>query len=512
MVAITVPHSTKAAPHTVPAYLGRDNAFSPYTTARNWIGGHLRDAASGRTLDVVNPRFGKVMGQVALSGAADVEAAVAAATLALPAWRTTPIKERAAVMYRFKALLERDLEELSWLLAAENGKTFGESKADIEKGIECVEFACSLPNLADGGMLEVSRGVRCEVTYEAVGIVAGIVPFNFPVMVPLWMIPNALTAGNAFICKPSETVPFGAMRIGQLLSEAGLPDGIYQTVNGQREVVEALCDHPAIEALGFVGSSRVAKLVYGRSASLGKRALCLGGAKNHVLVVPDADLDLTAQNVVASSFGCAGQRCMASSLMVAVGNVQPIVDAIVVAAKKIVTGRDMGAIVSAEAVVRINRYIDDAEKAGAKVLVDGRGVQVAGCEGGFWVGPTVLDHVSAGAPAACEEIFGPVLSIVRVDTLDQAIAIENASVYGNGAAIFTTSGAVARYASERLQAGMIGINIGVPVPREPFAFGGWNDSKFGHGDITGWDGYRFWSKPKKVTSKWARQSDASWMS
>jgi malonate-semialdehyde dehydrogenase (acetylating)/methylmalonate-semialdehyde dehydrogenase len=511
MVASVAPVSTTPS-HTVQPFTGRDHAFAHAGTARNWLGGRLVDSASGQTLPVLNPRYGKVMGDVVLSGTADVQAAVEAAKKALPHWKAAPLKERAAVMYRFKALLERDLDELCWLLSAENGKTYAESKGDIEKGIECVEFACSLPNLGQGGTIEVSRGVTCETRYEPVGIVGGIVPFNFPVMVPLWMIPNALTAGNAFLCKPSESVPFGAMRIGQLLQEAGLPDGLYATINGSRDAVEALVDHPDVEAIGFVGSTKVAKLLYGRAANLGKRALCLGGAKNHVLVVPDADLDLTASNVVASSFGCAGQRCMASSLMVAIGPVQRHIDAMVAVTQKIKLGTDMGAIVSAEAVVRIHRYIDEAERMGATVLVDGRKATVPGCEGGFWVGPTILDHVRPDMPAGCDEIFGPVLSIVRVATLDEAIALENASHYGNGAAIFTTSGAVARYAAERLQSGMVGVNIGVPVPREPFSFGGWGDSRFGVGDITGWDGYRFWSKSKKITSKWALQTDGSWMS
>ncbi len=506
------PASCPLKPWTVPAYNGADYAMVSYGTARNWIGGAFVDAADGQQQPVLNPRYGQTMGTVVLSGAADVAQAVLVANKALPGWRSTPMKDRSQILLKFRELLLRDLVELSWLLAAENGKTFGESKADIEKGIECLEYACSLPNIAEGGGLEVSRGVRCEVMYEPVGIVGCIVPFNFPVMVPMWMIPNALAAGNCVLVKPSETVPYGCLRLAALLAEAGLPTGVFQTINGTRAAVEALVDHPDVGAIGFVGSTRVAKLLYARGSALGKRMLCLGGAKNHVLVVPDADVALTAQNVVASSFGCAGQRCMASSLMVAVGPVQHIIDAMVVAAKNIQVGKDMGTIVSAEAVTRITRYIDEAERQGAKVLVDGRKVQVPGCEGGFWVGPTILDHVRPDMPAACDEIFGPVLSIVRVDTVDQGIAVQNANAYGNGAAIFTTSGAVARYASERLHAGMVGINIGVPVPREPFAFGGWGDSKFGHGDMTGWDGFRFWCKPKKITSKWALQADATWMS
>ena len=499
------------SPSTALPYLARSYAFADYATANNWIGGGFRPGSLGRQLPVDNPRYGKVMGQVTLSDGRDVQAAVDAAKMALPAWKNTPIKERAQVMYRLKALLERDMDELCWLLAAENGKTYAEAKGDIDKGIECIEFAASLPNLAIGGQADVSRGVNCETTFEPLGIVGGVVPFNFPIMVPLWMIPNALVGGNCFILKPSEVVPFGAMRLAVYLKEAGLPDGVFQTINGQQAAVEALVDHPDIKAIGFVGSTRVAHLLYARGSALGKRMLCLGGAKNHVLVVPDADIELSASNIVASSFGCAGQRCMASSLMVAVGPTQRIIDAMVATAKKIKLGEDMGAVISIAAKARILRYIDEAELAGAKVLVDGRGATVAGCPDGNWVGPTILDFVRADMPAAYDEIFGPVLSIVRTQTLDQAIAVENANVYGNGAAIFTTSGAVARYAVDRLESGMVGVNIGVPVPREPFSFGGFGDSKFGHGDLTGIDGYRFWTRAKKVTTKWALQADQNWM-
>jgi malonate-semialdehyde dehydrogenase (acetylating) / methylmalonate-semialdehyde dehydrogenase len=495
----------------VPAYPEKSYAFAPYATAQNFIGGAFRDSATGRTIDVENPRHGKVMGKVVQSSAADVEAAVQAAKAALPAWRATPIKERAQVMYRLKQLLARDEEELAWLLSAENGKTIGEARADIDKGIEVVEFAASLANMADGGQIDVSRGISCGVTHEPLGITAGITPFNFPIMVPLWMIPNALTAGNAFILKPSSIVPYGAMRIAALLKEAGLPDGLLSVVNGSREVVTAVAEHPAIEALAFVGSTDVAKMLYAKTAALGKRALCLGSAKNHMVVVPDADLELTATTAVASAYGCAGQRCMAATVMVAVGDVQKIIDRMVVLAKKIKVGTDMGAIITKPDVKRICGFIDEAQKMGGKVLVDGRGAKVEGCPEGNWVGPTILD-VTTDIPASREEIFGPVLSIVHTNTLDEALALQNKSRYGNGASIFTSNGGVARYAVERLTAGMVGVNVGVPVPREPFAFGGWKDSAFGHGDITGWDGFRFWTKTKKVTTRWAAQTDQTWMS
>jgi malonate-semialdehyde dehydrogenase (acetylating)/methylmalonate-semialdehyde dehydrogenase len=489
----------------------RSYEFVPYMDCQNWIGGDWCSATSGDTLDVINPRHGRVMGKVAISGAEDVARAVAAAEAAFPQWRATPLKERAQVFYRLKRLMERDLDELTWLLSHENGKVYGQARGSVLKGIECVEFGASLPNLAQGSQLDVSHGINCEVNHEPLGVCAGIVPFNFPTMVPLWMLPQALVSGNTFVLKPSEQVPYGAMKLASLLREAGLPDGVLNVVNGARTTVEALVDHESVQALAFVGSTKVARIVYARGAQHGKRVLCLGGAKNHLIVAPDADPELTAETVVASSYGCAGQRCMAASVMLAVGNVQEIIDRMVARVQAMKLGDDMGAITSPAAVERIVGYIDGAERLGAKVLVDGRGAAVAGAPG-HWVGPTILDRVTLDMPAAYEEIFGPVLSIVRTSSIDAAIAIENANPYGNAAAIFTTSGGVARYVMERVSAGMCGVNIGVPVPREPFAFGGWNQSKFGHGDITGYDGFRFWTRPRKITSRWEIAKDATWMS
>ena len=490
----------------------RDYAFKPYVDAHNWIGGRFVAASTGETLAVLNPRYNRPLGHVDLSGAADVQAAVAAAQAALPAWKATPIKERVQILYRLKALMERDMDELAWLLAHENGKVHAQAIASIAKGIECIEFGASLANSDPGERMQVSRGVHCQVSQEPLGVVAGIVPFNFPMMVPLWMVPNALAAGNTFIIKPSEQVPYCVTRLAAWLQEAGLPDGVFNVVQGGRAAVEAIVEHPAIKAVGFVGSSEVAQLVYARGAALGKRMLCLGGAKNHLLVVPDADLEITAANVAGSAFGTAGQRCMAAAVLVAVGDVQHIIDAIAAEARAITLGDGMGPVVSPAARDRIVGYIDDAERRGATILVDGRGASVPGLPEGNWVGPTVIDFASADMPAACEEIFGPVLTIVRVGTVDEALAIENNNPYGNAASIYTTSGYVAEYCVERFEAGMCGVNIGVPVPREPFAFGGWNGSKFGHGDLTGRDGFHFWTRPRKVTSKWALQADANWMS
>ena len=485
-------------------------AFTKASTLGNFINGADQPAIGGGLLPVENPRHGQVIGQVADSDARDVEAAVAAARAAFPGWRDTPLKERVQVLFRLKSLLERELMPLARIVADENGKTVAEGVASVQKGIECLEFGISVPNMAAGGQLEVSRGVSCRVQYEPLGVVAGVVPFNFPIMVPMWMLPQALVAGNTFVMKPSEQTPYGMARVAELFAEAGLPAGVLNLVNGGRAAVEALVDHPDVKAFGFVGSTRVAKLLYERSAATGRRALCLGGAKNHLVVVPDADVALTAQNVIASAFGCAGQRCMAASVLIAVGDCEHVIDAIVEQAKAIRLGEDMGCIINAASVERIEGYISDAEARGARVRVDGRGAGQG--RPGYWVGPTVLDDVTADMPAGCEEIFGPVLSIIRVATVDQALAIENANPYGNAASIYTTSGAVAEYCVQRFEAGMVAVNIGVPVPREPFPFGGFNRSKFGHGDITGWDGFRFWTRPRKVTTKWALQADQTWMS
>ena len=493
----------------LPKFSATSYEFATYVTAKNWIGGQWRDAASGATLAVENPRHGKTIGHVVMSGAGEVDAAVKAAEAAFKGWRATPIKERGEVFYRLKYLMQRDIEELAWLVSHENGKTFAEAKAEVEKGIECVEFGASLPNIAAGEQLDVSRGVNCRIDHEPLGVVAGISPFNFPIMVPLWMMPQAIVGGNAFILKPSEQVPFGGVKLAALLKEAGLPDGMFNVVHGGPDAVNALCDHSNVKAIAFVGSTKIAKHVYTRGAGTGKVMLCLGGAKNHLMVVPDADVNLTAQNVSASFTGCAGQRCMAASVLLAVGPVDHVVDAIVKEASKIEVGKDLGAIINKPSVERITGYIEQAEKLGAKVVLDGR--RKTGGPDGHWVGPTVLDNVSTEMPAATQEIFGPVLSIIRTKTLDEAIAIENANAYGNAACIYTTSGAVADYVTERVEAGMVGVNVGVPVPREPFGFGGWNDSKFGTGNITGMDGFRFWTRPRKVTTKWALQKDTTWM-
>ncbi len=331
-------------------------------------------------------------------------------------------------------------------------------------------------------------------------------------MVPLWTIPNAIALGNCMILKPSELVPLSAQRIAELLHEAGLPDGVFNIINGDREMVEAICDHPDIDAVSFVGSTKVAKIVYRRATASLKRCLALGGAKNHLIVLPDANPEISAANIAASMSGCAGQRCMAASAMVAVGDTDHIVRRICEEALKIVPGQNLGAVITGAAKERIERYIDEAEAAGAKVLLDGRNAVVAGKEGGFYVGPTVIDHVTPDMAIAQEEVFGPVLAIIRTDDINKAIEIENNSPYGNAASVFTENGGLANYVIERVSAGMTGINVGVPVPREPFSFGGWNESRFGVGDITGKSSIAFWTKLKKITSKWDPKAWKDWAS
>lgn len=483
-----------------------------YPAVQNFINGSFATPSSSRSLEVVSPLDGTLLSTVPMSTAADLNNAVRSAKAALPGWSKTPIKERVQVFFRYKALLERNMKELAELIQEENGKTHTEAAAEIEKSIELTEFATSLPQLVTGEVLEVSKGVECRTEHVPVGIVASIVPFNFPAMVPNWTIPNAIALGNCMIIKPSEKVPLSVGRLASLLKEAGLPDGVLNVVHGDGEIVDAICDHPSIEAISFVGSTRVAKLVYQRATHHFKRCLALGGAKNHLLVLPDAIPGMTAQNVAASMSGCAGQRCMAASAMVAVGSVDHIIEKVCEEARKLVPGKNLGAVINKQSKERIEAYITEAEREGAEVLVDGRHAVVAGKEKGTYVGPTVIDFVKPTMSVAREEIFGPVISIMRTRTVDEALAIENANPYGNAASVFTQSGGMARYIIDHASAGMIGVNVGVPVPREPFSFGGWNDSKFGVGDITGKSSIGFWTKLKKSTTKWNPEAGINWMS
>ena len=472
-----------------------------YAAVRNFIGGRFTPS-SAQQLDVVNPSDGSLLSRVPLSEAAEVDSAVRSAASAFTGWAATPIKERVQVLYRYRALLERNAAEVAALITEEHGKVRSEAEAEVAKAIELTEFACSLPQLVTGQVLEVSRGIECRVDSCPLGVVASIVPFNFPSMVPHWTVPNAIVLGNCMLLKPSELVPLSAGRMAELLAEAGLPAGVFNVINGTQQVVERICDHPGIAAVTFVGSTRVAKLVYRRATGNLKRALALGGAKNHMFVLPDAEPELTATNLVASMSGCAGQRCMAGSVMLAVSDTDHIVRRMMEHAHTIVPGETLGPVISREAKERIEGAITEAVTAGATLLLDGRDATVPGRERGFWVGPTILDHVRPEMRIAQEEIFGPVLAIIRTENVSQALSIENASPYGNAASVFTESGGAARYIAERASAGMIGVNVGVPVPREPFSFGGWNESKFGAGDITGHGSIEFWTQAKKTTVKW----------
>ncbi len=473
-----------------------------YPDVRNLIGGRFV-AGEGAYLDVEAPADASLLSRVPLSSRITVDDAVAAAARAFPEWAATPLKERVQVFFRYRALLERHMEDLTRLVTEEHGKLPDEARAEVQKAMEVTEFACALPEIAAGEVLEVSRGIECRTDRHPVGVVASIAPFNFPVMIPNWTIPNALALGNCMVLKPSELVPLSAARLGELLAEAGLPPGVFNIVNGGQEVVEAICDHPGISAISFVGSTRVAKLVYRRGTASLKRVLALGGAKNHIIVLPDAEPALSAVNIVASMAGCSGQRCMSASVLLAVSETDHIVARLVEEARRLIPGKTLGPVISRAAKERIERYIDEAEAAGAEVLLDGRGAVVPGREDGFYVGPTVIDRVRPDMRIAQEEVFGPVLAIVRTGTVDEALAIENASPYGNAASVFTESGGSARYVAERASSGMVGVNIGVPVPREPFSFGGWNESKFGVGDITGHGSIEFWTRAKKITSRWS---------
>jgi len=478
---------------------------------KNYIDGKPAESSGNEILDVISPIYGRKISEIIISNSQDVALAVESAKKAFNGWSALTIKQRAEVFFNFRTFLHNYMDDLAELCTLENGKTIEESKAEIYKGIELTDYAISLPQVIGGENLEVSEGIECKMVRFPLGVTAGIVPFNFPIMIPMWMIPVVIGCGNTFILKPSEQAPLSAHRLAELLTEAGLPDGVLNIVNGTREVVEAFCDIPDIKAVGFVGSTAVARIVYKRAAGNGKRVLALGGAKNHVIIMEDADLEMTAHDVVRSSMGAAGQRCMAVHTVIGVGKIQPFIDRIVELAGDIVVGTDIGAIISESAVERITQYIDEAERMGAKILLDGRHITVKGKENGFYVGPTVIDNLNPEIPCACEEVFGPVLSILRVDTLDEAIEIENNNPYGNGASIFTSNGLTAKEFEYRAQAGMVGINIGIPVPREPFPFGGWNMSVFGVGDITSSGGVEFWTRKKKITSKWFVKKARHWL-
>ena len=488
---------------------------SEMINCKNFINGQFVNG-DGEKLHVVSPYTGKPIGEFHASTKAQVDAAAQSAKAAQLLWADVPMKERTKVMFNFRNILLRDLEEISHLKSAESGKSFAEGQAGLLKGIEVLEFAIALQNMDLGGRNEVSRGVSCEYRREPVGVVANITPFNFPAMVPMWTIPIALTLGNAYLWKPSEKTPLTSLRIAAALKEAGLPDGLFQVLQGTKETVEAIIDNEHVSAIGFVGSTKIAKAVYDRGTQLGKRVLALGGAKNHIVLLPDAHPDIAGVGISDSFTGCAGQRCMAASVLLAVGDkkdTEKHIQKIIERASSLRLGTDMGAIITAAQVKFLREAIGRAEAAGAKVLLDGRkATPPKGMEEGNWIGPTILDNVQPGSEAATVELFGPIISIIRCKDITEAMKIENSVSYGNACSVFTSSGALAEKVIKMASTGMVGVNVGVPVPREPFSFGGINASKYGHGDITGVHSLDFWSNVKKVTVKWEKQNDNNWMS
>ncbi len=480
--------------------------------APQFIGGEFV-SGHGQKHEVTSPWFGEVVGEFHYANNLDLDLAIEKAEAAFPDWSRMPMKERAQILFRFREILMRDIQEISHCISLENGKMLAESRAGLMKGIEVLEYALSLQNADQGGKMEVSRGVFCEYRREALGVVASITPFNFPAMVPMWTIPIALALGNCFVWKPSEKTPLTSFYLAKALQEAGIPKGVFTVLQGGVQIVEGILAHPKIKAVSFVGSTSVAKLVFEKGSQMHKRVLALGGAKNHIFLMPDADLGLAGKGIADSFTGCAGQRCMAASVLLPVANPQEQIQAIIAEAQKVKLGESMGALISREQVQFLKNAISQAESEGAKILLDGRKTPPpAGYEGGFWLGPTIIDQVKPGSMAATRELFGPVLSIVRTQSMKEAISIENENLYGNAASVFTNNGAVAEFIAQNAKAGMIGVNVGVPVPREPFSFGGIQESKFGHGDITGENSLNFWSDLKKVTTKWQSANDATWMS
>lgn len=487
------------------------------TVVDNYISGGFVPPSTNEYLDVINPADSKTIGRVALSERDDVDKAVQAAKSAFPSWSSRTIKQRASVMMKFHALVQEHAQSMAELIVRENGKNITEALADVAKGNETVEWACGLPQASVGNTLRVSGQVSCQDRRDPLGVVASIVPFNFPFMVPMWTVPIALVMGNTVVLKPSEKVPLTMNYAADLFRQAGLPDGVFNMVQGTRTCVEALVDHHDIDAVTFVGSSPIAKIVAGRCRSLEepKRCTALGGAKNHLVALEDCDIETAAADITVSFAGCAGQRCMAASVLLTVDegdddvdgggkSGQSLVDKIVATAAKIKPGSDpgqMGPVIDKASYDKILSYIEHSEHMGAEVLLDGRGWK---SDDGYWIGPTILKHSSREDKTISEEVFGPVLSVYPVHSWEEAIAIENASPFGNAASIYTTHGGNAEWFTSRFRASMLGVNIGIPVPREPFSFGGLygTRSKYGDMDITGDGAMEFFSNRVKVTSKW----------
>jgi malonate-semialdehyde dehydrogenase (acetylating)/methylmalonate-semialdehyde dehydrogenase len=474
------------------------------------IGGSWSTSPSNRSGPVYNPSTGQVTSTVPFCSAEDVDRAVSAAAAALPPWAETPVVERARVMFRFREQLRAHAEELACLVTREHGKTSSEARASVHRGLEVVEFACGIPSLLMGQSLpNIATEVDCETARHPLGVCVGITPFNFPAMVPLWMFPIAITCGNTFVLKPSEKVPLSAVRLGELLMESGLPAGVFNIVHGDRECVDALLAHPLVRAISFVGSTAVARHIYETGTRNGKRVQAAGGAKNHLIIMPDAYLDQAVGAVQVSAFGCAGERCMAGSVAVPVGKVaDSFVERLCERANRMKVGPtdggaldiDMGPVITREHLERVSAYLDIGRREGAQLALDGR-VGAPTCDG-FLIGPSVLDRVEPGMRVARDEIFGPVLSVIRVDDLEDALAIGRECPYGNGASIFTRSGWAARQFKHHFNAGMIGINVGVPAPMAWFSFTGWNSSFFGDLHIQGTESIQFYTQQKLTMTRW----------
>ncbi|MEU6265935.1 CoA-acylating methylmalonate-semialdehyde dehydrogenase [Saccharopolyspora shandongensis] len=476
---------------------------------RHWIAGKSADADPQRSGEVFDPATGQVTKRVAFAAESDVDAAVTAAAEALKSWRRASLAKRSNVLFAFRELLNQRKGELAEIITAEHGKVVSDAAGEVQRGLENVEYACGIPNLLKGGFSEnASTSVDVHSVRQPVGVVGVISPFNFPAMVPLWFVPGAIACGNAVVLKPSEKDPSAANFIAGLWQEAGLPDGVFNVVHGDKVAVDALLAHPVVKAVSFVGSTPVARYVYETGTGNGKRVQALGGAKNHMVVLPDADLDLAADAAVSAGFGSAGERCMAISAVVAV---DPVGDELVakiaerMAKLSVGDGRrgcDMGPLVTAAHRDRVTSYVDAGVEAGAELVVDGRGVRVDGGDDGFWLGPTLFDRVGTDMSIYTDEIFGPVLSVLRVPSYDSAIEVLNNNPYGNGTAVFTANGGAARQFSEEVEVGMIGVNVPIPVPVSYYSFGGWKDSLFGDAHAYGPDGVQFYTRTKVVTTRW----------
>ncbi len=486
-----------------------DNTGNEVRTIDHWIDGKFTASQSGQYAPVWNPALGTIQAQVGLADAGEVDLAVAAAKKAFPEWRATPLSRRAETMFRLRELIDQNRSKIAALLTSEHGKTLADAGGEVARGLENIEFSCGVPNLLKGGFTEqASRGVDVYQIRQPLGVVAGITPFNFPAMVPMWMFANAIACGNTFVLKPSERDPSVSLFLAELIQQAGIPDGVFNVVQGDKIAVERLLEHPDVKAVSFVGSTPIARHIYQTATQNGKRVQALGGAKNHMLVLPDADIGMAADAAISAAYGSAGERCMAISIVVAVGNVaQPLIEAICERINKVKIGpgnepgNEMGPLITCEHRDRVASYVAKAETEGANLVVDGRANPSAQREG-FFLGCSLIDNVRPGMQCYDDEIFGPVLGVVRVETYDEALSLINDNPYGNGTAIFTRDGGAARQFQFDVEVGMVGINVPIPVPMAYYSFGGWKASLFGDLHMYGPDGIQFYTRAKLVTSRW----------